>query len=127
MDQILTGDSIPAERDSNMTFLCNADDIQENTTKGYELLGFSLFIVREKKEFYIYKNLCPHAGTQLNWLPDVFLTNDKSLIQCATHGALFKKENGICIGGPCQGQHLSAIVFKIDHNKIFVSIPPNDR
>ena len=38
-----------------------------------------------------YLNRCPHAGRQLNFLPDRFLTPDGELIQCLQHGALFEK------------------------------------
>jgi nitrite reductase/ring-hydroxylating ferredoxin subunit len=38
---------------------------------------------------YVYLNRCPHRGVGLEWHPDQFLDPSNSLIQCATHGALF--------------------------------------
>jgi nitrite reductase/ring-hydroxylating ferredoxin subunit len=37
---------------------------------------------------------------------DAYLTQDARLIECSWHGALFRPEDGLCVGGPCQGQRL---------------------
>ena len=50
---------------------------------------------------------------QLNWSPDQFLNVDGSLIQCATHGALFDIDSGRCIAGPCLGEHLVPVPFEL--------------
>ena len=42
----------------------------------------------------------------MEWLPDRFLDESGSLLQCATHGALFLIESGECVAGPCAGQSL---------------------
>ncbi|WP_372760662.1 Rieske (2Fe-2S) protein, partial [Litorivivens sp.] len=44
-----------------------------------------------------------------------FLDRDDSLIQCATHGALFVVETGECVAGPCMGDCLEAVPI-IEHN-----------
>ena len=48
----------------------------------------------------------PAPGVPLEWLPDRFLDDSGSLLQCATHGALFLIESGECVAGPCAGQSL---------------------
>ena len=39
---------------------------------------------------------------------DDYLTPDGTLIACDWHGALFAIESGLCVGGPCRGQRLTA-------------------
>jgi nitrite reductase/ring-hydroxylating ferredoxin subunit len=72
-----------------------------------------LFVVRRGGSIWGYVNRCPHAGHPLNWLPDKFLTRDRSLIQCASHGARFEIESGLCVLGPCPGRSLTSIPLQI--------------
>jgi nitrite reductase/ring-hydroxylating ferredoxin subunit len=58
-------------------------------------------------------NTCPHAGHPLNFRPHKFLTPDRNLILCASHGALFARDNGLCIAGPCPGQSLRAVPIEV--------------
>jgi nitrite reductase/ring-hydroxylating ferredoxin subunit len=80
------------------------------------------FVVRTQTGVYVYKNRCPHRGTPLNWLPDKFLALDKQLIQCATHGAQFRIEDGFCVWGPCEGACLEKIEVKVEGDKIILPI-----
>jgi nitrite reductase/ring-hydroxylating ferredoxin subunit len=50
---------------------------------------------------------CPHVGMPLAVVPGRYLTREKDLILCASHGALFRLADGLCIGGPCAGRSLS--------------------
>lgn len=102
------------------SFLCKTQDIEENSARGFDLNKLSLFAVKQAGSIYIYLNRCPHAGTELNWSEHVFLTSDKALIICATHGALFIKESGLCVGGPCQGQSLKPLPFTIEDGNIYL-------
>lgn len=61
----------------------------------------------------VYRNRCPHAGFELNWLPDRFLDCDDRHIHCQVHGALFDIGTGRCVAGPCVGQHLESIPVRI--------------
>lgn len=91
--------------------LCHSDDIAENSSKGFEVNGRSLFAVKKRGSLFIYHNRCPHVGLPLNWMPDQFLDTHKELIQCTSHGALFRIDNGQCVSGPCPGQYLRAVGF----------------
>jgi nitrite reductase/ring-hydroxylating ferredoxin subunit len=102
------------------TFLCTTHDVVENSARGFDNSVPSLFVVKQAGKFYVYLNRCPHAGTELNWSADVFLTSDRALIICATHGALFVKESGLCVGGPCQGKSLQSLPFVIEDEKIYL-------
>lgn len=101
-----------------MTALCRADDLVEGGAKGISLSSDSLVALKRDGEIFVYRNSCPHLGIELNWLEDQFLDADGALIQCATHGALFTVETGICVWGPCKGKHLERIPFSIVDGQI---------
>lgn len=67
---------------------------------------FHGFVVRQGGEVRGYVDRCPHAGMPLAQELDGYLTADGALIQCSWHGALFRVEDGGCVGGPCVGQFL---------------------
>jgi len=71
------------------------------------------FLVRTSQGVAAYVNNCPHAGHPLNFKPDRFLTPDRSLILCASHGALFTRDEGLCIAGPCPGQSLRRVPVEV--------------
>ena len=71
------------------------------------------FVVRASKGVAAYVNTCPHAGHPLNFRPDKFLTPDRNLILCASHGALFTRDEGLCIAGPCPGQALRRVPIEL--------------
>lgn len=56
-----------------------------------------------------YLNRCPHIGTPLNMFPEQFLDRSAKYLHCATHGALFEPTDGLCVHGPCVGNHLTPI------------------
>lgn len=85
-----------------------------------------MLAVRRDGQVFIYKNRCPHRGVALEWLPDQFLDSSASLIQCATHGALFLIEDGECIAGPCEGKSLTAVACREDAQGVWISPPPAD-
>jgi nitrite reductase/ring-hydroxylating ferredoxin subunit len=71
------------------------------------------FLVKTTKGVAAYVNTCPHAGHPLNFRQDRFLTPDRSLILCASHGALFTRDDGLCIAGPCPGQSLRPVPVEV--------------
>ncbi len=71
------------------------------------------FVVKTASGVAAYVNLCPHAGHPLNFRPHRFLTSDGNLILCHSHGALFARDSGLCIAGPCAGQSLTAVAIEV--------------
>ena len=80
------------------------------------------FVIHVKQHFYAYKNRCPHTGVNLNWQPDQFFDYENRFIQCSTHGALFRCEDGYCVRGPCAGASLERLPLKIENDTIYVQI-----
>ena len=71
--------------------------------------GRNLIALRRQGSLRVFLNRCPHRGIELDWIPGAFLAADGHHLQCATHGALFDPETGICISGPCAGESLQII------------------
>ena len=65
------------------------------------------FVVRRGPVVTGYVDHCPHAGMPLALAPNRYLTREGDLILCASHGALFRPDDGVCIGGPCAGSRLT--------------------
>ena len=104
-----------------MKFLCASEALTEGSSLGFELEDLRLFVVRREGQVYAYKNRCPHRGVPLEWQPDQFLDPSASLIQCATHAALFLIESGECVAGPCAGQSLTTIECHEDNQGIWIT------
>lgn len=104
--------------------LCPLNTIPENGARAFTVEtqtgARQIFIVRRGDEIYGYDNRCPHTGVPLDWMPDQFLDITGKLIQCATHGALFRIEDGYCIYGPCVSQSLQSITVNLDNNMLEV-------
>lgn len=88
---------------------------------------FRGFVVRRGEHVYAYQNFCMHVGHPLNWQPDRFLTEDGNQIACASHGALYDIETGLCTSGPCPGQHLRPVQVEIRDGNIVVIGPNRQR
>ncbi|MFO1401782.1 MAG: Rieske 2Fe-2S domain-containing protein [Steroidobacteraceae bacterium] len=90
--------------------LCTLAELEPTGCREFRLGGGEWpvkgFVVRVGEGARAYVNRCAHVAYPLNHLPDVFLGLDGAAIQCRMHGALFEKETGHCIAGPCAGQSL---------------------
>ncbi len=89
--------------------LCPLDDIADGGSAGFEIAGKLVMAIRQGDRVFAYVNSCPHVGTPLDMWPGRFLTRDGEYILCATHGALFRIEDGHCVAGPCVGRGLTPI------------------
>jgi nitrite reductase/ring-hydroxylating ferredoxin subunit len=103
--------------------LCNIDDIPDGGSRGFPPApgGFTgLFAIRQGERVLIYVNACPHLGVSLDWTPDRFLSADGSRIVCATHGAEFAIDDGLCLRGPCLGDRLEAVDVELRGGAVLV-------
>jgi len=67
------------------------------------------FAVRFHGVVRAYVNECRHQATELDWSPGEFFDAERLYLICATHGALYQPDTGMCIDGPCRGARLAAI------------------
>ncbi len=100
--------------------LCRLEDIEDGQGMGFTLgeglEARDIFVVRDGDQIYGYVNSCPHMGTPLDWQGDRFISEENGLIMCATHGAQFEWDGGMCVSGPCAGANLEAVVVTVDEN-----------
>lgn len=101
-----------------MTVLCHVNELEEGSSRGFSSHLGPVFAVKMDGEIFVYKNECPHLGVNLEFEADSFLDSEGRLIQCSMHGALFIINTGYCLSGPCQGESLSPVEFKIDDHQI---------
>ena len=103
--------------------VCKLDDIPVSSAHGYVIGQNNIFIVRTAQhEIAAYLNRCPHMGVPLNWEQNRFMDNDCSFIRCATHGAMFEPDTGLCILGPCRGESLWQLACTIENGNIQVDV-----
>jgi nitrite reductase/ring-hydroxylating ferredoxin subunit len=106
------------------TVVCKLDEMQDPGSRGFVLSLneqlYDVFIVRQGQQVFSYLNSCPHTGGPLDWVPDQFLSLEKNYIQCATHNALFRFNDGYCVAGPCAGTRLTAVPVVIESGEIII-------
>ncbi len=105
------------------TPLCAVDDIEPGTARVFTFGGgserFEMFVLRWAGDgnapagLYAYANDCPHARGPLDWKPAQFLNKERTLIQCANHGARFRIGDGKCVHGPCPGASLTGVPIEV--------------
>ena len=110
------------------TVVCGLDELADPGSRGLSITYagqfVDVFVVREGMRVYGYINSCPHTGGPLDWMPDHFLSLDKQYIQCATHAALFRLQDGVCVAGPCTGERLTAVPAAVESGAVVILLPP---
>jgi nitrite reductase/ring-hydroxylating ferredoxin subunit len=100
--------------------LCTAAEIPDHAARGFLVERQELLVARRGERLSAYENRCPHRGTTLDWAPDRFMTEDSTHLQCATHGARFRVEDGVCVYGPCVGQALTPLVIECVDGEVWL-------
>jgi nitrite reductase/ring-hydroxylating ferredoxin subunit len=98
--------------------LCRLADIPDPGSRGFELEEGPIFLVRRGAVLAAYVNSCPHTGGPLDWVEDQFLDLERRRILCATHGALFRLEDGECLAGPCKGKGLTPVAITVTEGEV---------
>ena len=97
--------------------VCRLADLEDYGSRAFTVGGGGWplrgFVVRCGNEVRGYVNRCPHAGHPLDLRPHRFLTPDQAMILCSSHGALFDKDAGRCLAGPCAGERLRPIPLEV--------------
>ncbi len=101
--------------------ICELDELPEGEARGFTTpSGQELVLLRWQGRLLGYRNACPHTGVNLEWFPHRFLDPEGRHLQCATHGALFRPEDGYCIWGPCAGQSLESVDLVVKDDRVFL-------
>lgn len=103
--------------------LCRLDAIPDGGATAVEDVaaagGESVIVARRGDELRAWLNICPHAGRRLDYAPGSFLLKDALLI-CAVHGASFDRNDGVCVAGPCRGEHLQALPVELRGDEVWL-------
>lgn len=87
---------------------------------------FRGLVVRRAGAVLAYANVCPHKNHPLNLADDDFLVTvagSGQLLRCASHGALFVPETGLCVFGPCAGRSLRPLECRVASGMVLVRSP----
>ena len=80
----------------------------------------SLILYRQGARARAWLNVCPHAGRRLDWAPGKFLKSREGLLVCASHGASFELDEGVCVAGPCRGSSLRTIAVSVVDGEVLL-------
>ncbi len=100
--------------------LCTLAELPEGSARGFALPQTHLLAVRDRSGVHVFLNRCPHLGVPLQWQENRFLDEEGVFIRCASHGALFERDSGLCVQGPCRGEHLWQIDCRIEDDAVFI-------
>lgn len=113
----------------SLVVICPRADLLEGKNGGkairFEILReagkIACFAIAFEGSIYAYVNRCPHQGTELDWLPGEVFDDDGLYLVCATHGAVFEPDSGLCCGGPCRGASLERLkIQEVDSNVVLL-------
>ena len=109
--------------------VCSLEELMQYESYGWQgefnHETIQCFLIYHKGNVHSYINRCPHTGVNLEWIPNQFLDSRKEYIQCTTHGALFKIENGHCLFGPCVGDRLKMVENEVVDEEIYLIFQGN--
>lgn len=106
--------------------LCRIDELVEGQARGFDPLQHgrdSVFALVHEGQLRIYRNSCPHLDVRLEYRKDRFLSADGQLIVCYAHGAQFLPSSGECVYGPCLGQSLEALPWRVEEGWLVLQMP----
>lgn len=91
--------------------ICAAADLRSGEDGlRFELSGGqAAFAMRWQGKVYGWLNQCRHVPLELDWHPGRFFDDSGLYLICATHGALYAPDTGLCVSGPCYGRALFPI------------------
>jgi nitrite reductase/ring-hydroxylating ferredoxin subunit len=118
-------DARPAPR---RVFACNLDQLIAGVVQVVHLSPDALGRPREALVLLdhaqtprAYLNLCRHLPVPLDAASRQFLARGQ--LQCLTHGARYRLEDGLCVFGPCRGASLFALELQVIERELFVYEP----
>lgn len=59
------------------------------------------FAIRFNGLPHAYLNRCTHVAMELDWQPNRIFDDSGQWLLCASHGAAYQPDTGLCAGGPC--------------------------
>lgn len=82
----------------------------------------ALILLGSDGEPRAYLNRCRHLPIPLDAGSRRFLSHDGEHLLCGTHGALFRRDDGMCIAGPCRNLPLDALSILEENGVLFLLV-----
>ena len=108
--------------------ICRLGDLAEGglaakftILRGEPAILISCFAIAFDGAVHAYVNSCPHRGTELDWQPGEVFEETGLYLMCATHGALFEPDSGLCVAGPCHGARLQSLAINVCGDEVALS------
>ena len=106
--------------------VCSADDLGEGQTAKFRIgkgrKAREGFVIRHGGVLHAWRNECRHIPVTLDWVENRFLSRDRCWIQCATHGALYAIDTGLCVSGPPAGESLHRLPVEVRDGQVVVTV-----
>ena len=88
--------------------LCGSDALLDSgAAVGFDVLYVGqtcrAFAIRYNGQVHAYLNRCSHVPMEMDYQADRFFDSTGHWLICATHGATYQPDTGLCSGGPCRG------------------------
>jgi nitrite reductase/ring-hydroxylating ferredoxin subunit len=104
--------------------ICASDDLSDGGTGvRFDVRSGGItrpaFAIRWCGAVHGYLNECRHQASELDWEAGDFFDASKLYLVCATHGALYEPDSGLCIAGPCRGARLKTVMLAEHHGGIY--------
>ncbi|MBS0365706.1 MAG: Rieske (2Fe-2S) protein [Proteobacteria bacterium] len=119
--------SAPPELDLTRV-ICRVSDLAPDTARAFCVGGGEWplrgLVLNTTGGVRAFVNRCPHAGHPLDLVPGRFLSADGALIVCCSHGAVFDKESGLCLAGPCAGRSLTPVAVQVFDDLVLLAEAP---
>lgn len=105
--------------------ICDSDSLHESsrgvrfTVRWHDALR-PAFVIRFHGRVFGYLNRCSHRQVELDWEQGEFFDFSRQTLICATHGARYAPDSGVCLGGPCGGAGLISLGVRESGGRIFL-------
>lgn len=83
----------------------------------------SAVIARKGGRTYAYANICRHVPLTLDLGDGEVASADRQVFLCHHHGARYRIEDGKCLYGPCDGEHLFPLQFEEAYGELTLLVP----
>lgn len=84
---------------------------------------FQLLTSRHDERVYAWLNRCPHWGIPLGMRAPCSLNEQEPRLECGTHRAIFRLQDGECLQGPCLGEFLTPVPVVEALGHLFYYLP----
>ncbi len=81
----------------------------------------AILIRRGDGQVRAYKNECRHLAVPLDDRePTALWSRDGAHLECSSHGAQYRPDDGLCVVGPCKGSHLRSLPVEVRGGNVYL-------